>query len=113
MIKKLTLLLIPEYIEVASQLKGKCSPYVSGLNSNDMGCVYINNIPNGPIGIELNKYGIENIIRYEGADDSLVDKTLEKYNALDTTELDRVEKLVLLGKTAIEVFSAKKDNSKN
>ncbi|MCR5729737.1 MAG: DUF262 domain-containing protein [Ruminococcus sp.] len=104
---------VPEYIEVASQLKGKCSPYVSGLNSNDMGCVYINSIPNGPIGIELDEYGLENVIQYEGTDVSLVEKTLEKYNAIDTTKLDRVEKLVLLGETAIEVFSAKNDNSKN
>ena len=98
---------VPEYIEVASQLKGKCSPYVSGLNSNDMGCVYINSIPNGPIGIELDEYGLENVIQYEGTDVSLVEKTLEKYDAIDTTKLDRVEKLVLLGETAIEVFSAK------
>jgi len=105
--------IVPEYIEVANQLKGKCSRSISGITSNETGRVFINDIPNGPIGIVLNKYGIVSIIQYEGTDDALIDKTINQYNAIDTTKLDRVEKLVLLGETAIEVFSAKNDNSKN
>ena len=96
---------VPEYIEAALQLEGICLISIAGQNSDDTGKVILTGIPNGPVAVELNKNGILALSGYTDSNEALVDETIEQYNNKDTEGLDRVERLVLLANTAIEVFS--------
>ena len=96
---------VPEYIEAALQLEGKCLIYIAGQNSDDTGKVILTGIPNGLVAVELNKNGILALSGYTDSNEALVDETIEQYKNKDTEGLDRVERLVLLANTAIEVFS--------
>ena len=96
---------VPEYIEVAEQLKGICSKEIIGQNSDDSGCILLDKIPHGPIRIEINKEDSITLSGFTDDNEGLVDKTIEEYDGKDTEELDRVERLVLVANIAVEVFS--------
>lgn len=96
---------VPEYIEAALQLNGLCSENITGQNSDHSGRILLDSIPNGPIGVEINNKGQLQLSEYIDSNESLVDKTIEQYDRKDTDDLDRVERLVLMANTAVEVFS--------
>lgn len=101
---------IPELIEASLQLKGKCSEYIAGQNSDNSGRVILTKIANGNIGIGVNRDGLITISGYNDDNETLVDTALEKYKDSDTAQLDRVERILLMANYLIETFTEAGDS---
>lgn len=98
---------VPEYIEVANQLKGKCSTNIAGLNTDDLGGIILIDSSNRFLSVVLNEQG-DPELKYNDIDQSLIDHIISEYNHKNTPQLDYVECLVSLAQTAIETLSKKR-----
>ena len=108
---------LPEYIEAAMQLQNLCYSSVSGKNSDDKGAVRLTCVDNykadefydgNPIELELDYDGEPCISCYDDEDEHLIDAALNGYGKqTEDLELDRVEKIVLLGKIIDKMFTEK------
>lgn len=86
---------IPEYAEIKKQLGSLCAKDVRGFGSEKDGSVYLTCAEGLSIG-----YGNTGRLWYDNReeDDDWVSETIGKFEQTDTSELDRVEKAVLLAR---------------
>ena len=97
---------VPEYIEVANQLKGKCSTDMEGLNTYDLSIILIDSSYRF-LSVVLNEQGVP-ALKHNGIDQSLINHIISKYHHNKTPKLDQVECLVSIAQTAIEILSKKR-----
>lgn len=87
--------IIPEYFEVEKQLDGKCSAFLCGQNAEDFGKVSFIGMDGLAICLDIDE-GIK-ILRSRKAEyNRLIPAAEEAFAAIDRSDMDRVEQMVLL-----------------
>lgn len=102
---------VPEYLEAREQLGSLCQDGVRGFAGESRGCLHIN----VALGMDLSFNEECSItVKYKNDDKAIVEKAIDKYHeTLETEELDRVERLVLLARLLKEYSEIpEKNNSK-